>query len=99
MHTEVAAIKRILCFGTEGSETRNPSIGLLLEHSVLRVNPSGPWPPGKYIWKKDSSRSTTAVSGFLQGRLSLDDGLLDGAVTPPADHGRYNIKGEVNEQA
>ena len=97
--TEVAAIEGILCFGAKSLEARYPSISLLLDHGVIWVNATRPWPSGKHVRNEDSGGSVISTANPPEGRPASDEGFIDNALMLPGDKGRNATEGVKDEQA
>ena len=80
-------------------EARYPSTSLLLEHSIVWVNSTRPWPSGKRVRKEDSGGSAISIIIFLEGRRFLDGGFVADALMLPRDKDRNTTEGAMNEQA
>ena len=63
------------------------------------INPTRPWPSGKYVRNEDSGGSTTLVDVFLEGRLFPNDGFINDALILPGDKDRNATEGAKDEQA
>ena len=80
-------------------EARYPSTSLLLEHGIIWVNSTRPWPSGKRVRKEDFGGSTISIIIFLEGRRFLDGGFVDGVLMLPGDKDRNTTEGAMDEQA
>ena len=91
----------ILCFGAVGLKVRHPSIRLLLDHGIIWVNPTRPWPSGtdKHVRNEDSGESARFIIIFLEGQLFPNDGFIGDARLLPGDKDRNATEGAKDEQA
>ena len=82
-------------------EARYPSISLLLQHGVIWVNPTRPWPSGKYVRNEDSGGSAIFIIIFLEGQLIPNGGFIgdSGALLLPGDKDRNSTEGAKDEEA
>jgi hypothetical protein len=78
-------------------EAHYPSTSLLLEHGIIWVNSTRPWPSGKRVRNEDSGGSAIFIVVFLEGRLFPDEGFVDDALMVPGDKDRNATKGTKEE--
>ena len=80
-------------------EARYPSTSLLLEHGIIWVNPTRPWPSGKHVRNENSGGPATFIVVFLEGRLFPIDGSIGETFMHPDDKDRNTKEGARDEQA